>query len=543
MREVPMPWRLVLTSALIAVLLIACNPPTDSGTTVREGVGVRDYYTVRSDPGGTQALVSRDMPPSPRPREAITSDDYFGLKLEHIYAGGMLGREVSNIALVAEIGGIIPEGIRCEEFPEEELGIQVSSQARDNRRTGGDCRYKTVLQINPVFRDAHVTFDSVFITPPFRAGFEPLRLQFIVARLENVELARQIMRWAEETTQRLQNRGALRFQEWQRQLVNVGFTAANYILDYASQPTYVLEFTTEFVPVESVEGAIPQSLLMGGDFVIVGRPAVDGFAPDGAQTAINQLYFDSGRLYWRSTRQEYTESPYLIFKVVRYGRYPGMLPIQLPTLVRSMQSGASSSEVISEARSTLTEMQAARTLNETEGALLLALMRWAAESIELGERLSAGRYDQLPVPMVMSELPATFAAGLKPLDDLEAAAEAIRRLQSRLYDEYGRTPGLRQEECVVLRSLTQELADGYRARLPGVRTTFESMQVRRLRLQRSGADASESERQEFESLSRTEVALHDRITALPDVLEEPACPGMRQAWTVLEPFDSLARGE
>jgi hypothetical protein len=77
-------------------------------------------------PDGSVGL--RDLPPTPRPRESITTDDYFGIKLEHIYAGGMLGRNVGNLAIIAQIAGIIPDGVRCEELSTDALGFQPSDQ-------------------------------------------------------------------------------------------------------------------------------------------------------------------------------------------------------------------------------------------------------------------------------------------------------------------------------------------------------------------------------------------------------------------------------
>ena len=86
--------------------------------------------------------------------------------------------------------------------------------------------------------------------------------------------------------------------------MNIGFSAVSWLLDYAAQPTYVFEMTTDFVPVETVEGAQPQSLLMGGNFVLVGITP-DPRVPSGALKASEQLVFNSGRLYWKDTHEEY----------------------------------------------------------------------------------------------------------------------------------------------------------------------------------------------------------------------------------------------
>ena len=527
--------RFLLLALLSGLALpVGCNPST--GETRIGSNTIRDYFTVRAGTEG--AVTERDMAPTPRPREAILSDDYFGLKLEHIYAGNMVSRETSNLAIVAEIGGIVPEGIRCDETAPSEIGFRPTHSQVDNVSVGSDCRFKTIVQINPVFRGGHVTFDSAFITPPFRAGFEPLRLQFIIAELHDVALARRIAQWAEARVQELQRARVLNFAAWQQELVSVGFSAVNHILNHAARPTHVLEFTTDFVPVESVEGAVPQSLLMGGDFVIVAMPATAGFQPAGAMQAAQQLLFRSGRLYWRDDQREYRESPYVVFKVVRYGRYPGRLPIELTSIVRSIQQGQSAEGAINDARSLMMEMQAARTLNETEGALLLQMLRWAADAYSMTSRLSTSRPEETPPMPELAELPATFRAGLAPLPDLEAASEIMRRLEQRIYEAYGQVPGLRQEECVVLGSLAQELAEAYMTRQRALASAFEGMQLRRLRLDRQDTRSAEEDR-ELRILRQTEAALSPRLRQLPDALAEPVCPGSRRAVS-LDSRDDLA---
>jgi hypothetical protein len=507
-----------------------CNPKAISDTNVMPGVGMRDYFTARAMPDGSVGL--RDLPPTPRPRESITTDDYFGIKLEHIYAGGMLGRNVGNLAIIAQIAGIIPDGVRCEELSTDALGFQPSDQQKSTRRASQECQYKTVVQVNPVFRDSHVTFDSAFITPPFRTGNEPLRLQFIIAQLNDVELARKIVDWSKQKADQAQAADVLDLNRWQKELVNIGFTAVNYLIDYAAAPTYVFEMTTDFVPVETVEGAEPQNLLMGGDFVLVGitgNPRV----PQGAFKAAEQLIYQSGRLYWKDSREEYRESPYAIFNVVRYSRYPTDIPVNLARIQRQVRRGESADDIVRGARTTVLDLQDARMLNETEGGMLLDLFDWYARASRLDAKLNDRDYGrQAPPPRLsgLAQTNAPAAAGVTPLDDLKESLDLVRRLDDRLFGNYGQTPGFRQDECVTIRSLTQSLADAYREKRPAATQAFENLQIRRGQLQRQ-AQRTPSQQAELDSIVQIEPSLQGLVEILPDELPEPQCPQMRQAYT------------
>ena len=539
----------------VAVALTACagNPDTSSGLTVHDGVGITDFFTVRSTPDGD--VTTRDVAPTPRPREAITTDDYFGIKLEHIYAGGLTGREVGNLAIITSIDGIIPDGVRCEELPEAEMEFGLSDQQTDNAtsHSSHDCAFKSIVQLNPVFRDSHATFDSVFITPPFRTGTEELSLQFIMAQLNDVTLARQIVDWVQERTEQLTGSGVLDVTAWQSELINIGFTAVNYLLNRAAEPSYVFELTTDFIPVETVEGAQPQNLLMGGDFVVVGMTETSPIR--GGLMATDQLVFNSGRLYWQGSGEEYTDTPYVVFKVVRYSRYPNALPdeLSLSQVNRDVRRGLSPDEVEAETRDIILTLQDAHIMNETEGEMLLDMFEWYAEAAIVRDRLDEDEYEEEwqetgAAPMMLSALPPVTLAGFLNLEDVEEAAELMRQLEDRFYANYGQTPGLRQDECVTLTSITQDLADLYREAVPDLLSAYENMALRRYQLSQESR-LSDGEEEELDALVQAEPGVLSTITSLPgcenynppqvsecdyDAFPEPICPEMRQAYIVEE---------
>lgn len=521
-----------LVGSLFLLGASACNPKADSGTNVMPGVGIRDYFTVRALQDGT--VNTRDLAPTPRPREAITSDDYFGIKLEHVYAGNMLGRNVGNLAIIAQIGGIVPDGQTCQELSDVEakLGFKPSAQQVSSRHASQECQFKSVVQVNPVFRDAHATFDSAFITPPFRTGNDPLRLQFTIAQLNDAELAKKIVDWSKKRLEEAQSADVFKVNELQKEMINIGFTAVNYLLDYAAEPTYVFEMTTDFVPVETVEGGQPQNLLMGGNFVLVGMTD-NARVPGGALAAKGKLIYKSGRLYWKDTQDEYRESPYVVFNVVRFSRYPTNLPVNLARVQRQVRRGESPDDIVRGAKSTVLDLQDARMLNETEGTMMLDTFDWYARATRLSSRFEGGSAAASPSPMLqgLAQVNAPAAAGLAGIEELSETSKLVNRLQERLFTNYGQTPGFRQDECITIRSMTQALAEGYKERRPGLQTAFENLQIRRGQLQRM-ASRNASQNAELDALLQLEPTLGDMLKQLPEVLPEPACPQLRQAYTV-----------
>ena len=521
-----------LVGGLVLLGATACNPKADSGTNVMPGVGIRDYFTLRALQDGS--VNTRDLAPTPRPREAITSDDYFGIKLEHIYAGNMLGRGVGNLAIIAQIGGIIPDGQSCQELTDVEakLGFKPSAQQISSRHASQECQFKSVVQVNPVFRDAHATFDSAFITPPFRTGNDPLRLQFTIAQLNDAELAKKIVDWSKKRLEEAQSADVFKVNELQKEMINIGFTAVNYLLDYAAEPTYVFEMTTDFIPVETVEGGQPQSLLMGGNFVLVGmtdNPRV----PGGALAAKGKLIYKSGRLYWKDTQDEYRESPYVVFNVVRFSRYPTNLPVNLARVQRQVRRGESPDDIVRGAKSTVLDLQDARMLNETEGTMMLDTFDWYARATRLATTFDGEGAAQAPAPLLqgLAQVNAPAAASLAGLVELNDTAKLVTRLQDRLFANYGQTPGFRQDECITIRSMTQALAEGYKDRRPGLKTAFENLQIRRGALQRQTSRTA-AQNAELDAMIQLEPTLQEMVTKLPEVLPEPACPQLRQAYTV-----------
>lgn len=521
-------WMVVLS---LFVAATGCgNPTPGSGVVVIPGAGIRDYYTVRAMDDGR--ITGRDILPEPRPREAITGDDYFQIKLEHIFIGDALGRDVGNTVIIAELDGVNPEGIRCVELDVSDLEFDLNQRERATVARPG-CAYKHVVSINPVFRDAHVTFDSAFITPPFRMGRESIGLRFIIAQLNDYELARELLNWSETELGLLGELGLGEMNEWQSRVVNIGYTLANYVLDYASEPTYIFELETDFVPVESVGGVTtPQNLFMGGDFVIVGFPRENENAPAGALAAADQLVFESGRLYWRDSNIEFREGPYIVFKVVRESRFPAELPVGLSSVSRAIERGESPDEIAEEMRGVVLDLQDARLLNETEGRYLLDLFEWYADAraveAELDDAAMNGtRPDLVDWPLQMREVPLTIGADLSLIQLLSRTTVLLDRLDERIYENYERNPGIWQSECIQLRSITQDLVDGYSELRPILETAFEDLQLRRLALEREDR-RSPVEDEQLQVLEDAEVWAERMLQEMPMELSEPQCPGLRR---------------
>ncbi|OIP37973.1 MAG: hypothetical protein AUK47_12705 [Deltaproteobacteria bacterium CG2_30_63_29] len=510
--------------------LAACNPATGTGVKVAEGVGLRDYFVLRSADG---RLTTRDARPSDRPREAITGDDYFQIKLEHIYMGTELGRDVGNLAIVTQIEGVLPDGISCKELDLTDLGLKLNERERNTGRSSNMCAFKHVVSINPVFSNGHATFDSAFITPPFRMGRKPVGLRFIVAQLNDTELARQILEWGQDQLNNLSSWGLdeLNMTLWQSKLVDIGFTLANYILDYASQPDYVFEYETDFVPIETVADVdSPQNLFMGGDYMIVGFPHTEEVAKVGAVGMAEQLVFDSGRLNWKATKEEYRDGAYIIFKVVRESRYPGELPVNLAKVSRSIERGNTPAELAKTTKNLVLDMQDARILNETEGAYLKDLIAWFTEAsvleIELEAAIKGQRQEQAQWPMQMRDVGMAIGPDLSMLQTLALTKGTLETLDERIFLNYAKSPGMWQAECVAVRGVTQGLADNYRKLYPKVKTSVEDLKLARLELDRK-VKRTPTEDTKRQQLSDTEVWADREFDGLPTELQEPECPALR----------------
>lgn len=515
-----------------------CNPSPGTGTEVKWGVGIRDYYTMRSVDG---SLTTRDVKPEPRPREAITGDDYFQLKLEHIYIGEALGRDVGNVAIISQVSGVLPPTIKCNELSVDDLGFDLNTRERANQARSASCAFKHVVAVNPVFAQGHVTFDSAFISPPFRMGQRPVGLRFMIAQLNDVELARQLLQWGEEQLNSLSEWGLaeLDLTQWQSKLIDIGFTVANYILDYAATPDYVFEFQTDFVPIETVGGVdTPQNLFMGGDFVIVGFPNNDDEEaqkdrPTGALLMSEKLVFDSGRLYWKGSKKEFRDGPYIIFKVVRESRYPSQLPVALAKINRELERGADAAQMSDIARTTILDLQDAHMLNETEGRYLLDLIGWFTETRALeasleGQAFENKRPEASEWPAAMQNVPPVIGSELVLLDQLALAKGALERLDQRIYANYARNPGMWQAECVAIRDLTQGLSDSYRKLRPAAERAYEDLTLERARLEKEGTKLSADQQAKLEEMRNAEIWAKRLSDDLPEELVEPKCPALRR---------------
>lgn len=548
--------RLILLFTMLTMVSCSGNPRPGSGTRVAEGVGILDYWTVRAEDDGT--VRTRDIAPEPRPREAITGDDYFQIKLEHIFIGDALGQDVGNVAIITQIEGVVPNQTRCMEVDISDLEFELDARERSNIATTS-CAFKHVIAINPVFSDSHVTFDSAFITPPFRMGASPIGLRFIIAQLNDYDLAREILSWGEEAVNSLDELGLAELTQWQSEVINIGFTVANYILDYASIPEYVFEFQTDFVPVETVGGVTtPQNLFMGGDFVIVGFPRLsdddeadlgdlldaytDGSYEDlinqgspasmGAMVASHRLIFDSGRLYWRDSGLEYRDGPYIVFKVVRQSRYPDELPISLARINREIERGYDGEEIAEQARNVVLDLQDMSAVNETEGRYLLDVFDWFSDARLLEADLNEAAYEGVRPepfewPMQMRSVSMTIGPDLTLVDILSRVDSSLERLQNRIYENYERNPGLWQAECVALRAVTQDLVDGYAEIYPAAELAFQRLQVERNELGRND-DRSDEEDDELEMLEAAEIWASGIMNDLSEEVDEPQCPGLRR---------------
>ena len=152
----------------------------------------------------------------------------------------------------------------------------------------------------------------------------------------------------------------------------------------------MLEFSTDFVPVETVDGSVPQNLLMNADFVLVGVPDDTSELPSSVLQAAEQLVFRDGRLLWRDGGDEYRESPYVVFKVVRFSRYPGPLPLDLTELARELRRTDRHDELAGRGLDLVDLLQRDGTLNETEGAFLRRSVTWLSEAALLADQAERG---------------------------------------------------------------------------------------------------------------------------------------------------------
>ena len=150
-----MRWKLWLTAFTIS-MVTACSGPAIQG-----------YSTLRSVDG---ELGSRDLLPEPRPQEAITGDDYYAIKLEQVFVGDELGEAPGEVAIITQIEGALPEGVRCDELDLAGLDVDLSSRERSNVQQSQRCAFKHLVAIETVQARSAIPFESAIITPPFKMG-------------------------------------------------------------------------------------------------------------------------------------------------------------------------------------------------------------------------------------------------------------------------------------------------------------------------------------------------------------------------------------
>ncbi len=503
-----------------------------------------DYYTVRAHPDGS--IVPRDAVPNPRPAEAITWDDYYQIKLEHIFLGDeLLPNQQTQLAIITEIDGVLPEGVTCREIDMSDLQIDLEQRERANYGGSSRCAYKHVVSVAPVVSNAHLTFDSAYITPPFHMfRTDQVRLRFLIAELHDVSLARDILGWLEERSSNLSEIGLEELSGWHAEVVNIGFTAANAILEYASQPDHVFEYETSFVLVESVgDTRVPQNLFMGGDYVIVGFPETEvtrmlgragasGADHAGALAMAPELIFDSGRIYWRDGRNEYRDSAYVVYKVVRQSRLPRELPVDLARLDRDLERDTLDFGVRGFI-DLVFEMEDVGVLNSTEGTYLRDLFEWYGGAYSALRELDAARDGERPAPAdwpyALQEVPRSLGNDLALLPILERTGGLLDRLEDRIYDNYGNSPGMLHSECVVLRRSTQRMVDTYSDLLDITQRAYEDLQIARSR-EAAGSPPyqrlAEAELWAGTVFERLPGATMDGGRLETERVSEPSCPGL-----------------
>ena len=229
---------------------------------------------------------------------------------------------------------------------------------------------------------------------------------------------------------------------------------------------------------------------------------------------------------------EYRDGPYIVFKVVRESRFPAELPVSLARYSREIERGRPPQEIADLARNSILDLQDLRVINETEGRYLLDLFEWfsGARDIEaeLEEAADDGtRPEPEQWPMQMRSVSMTVGPDLSLLQLLTRAKTALDRLDERIYQNYSRSPGMWQAECVALRDVTQGLADAYQHLRPLSQQAFEDLQLERFELNRQ-TDRSEEEDEQLETLQATEVWAQRLIEELPEELDEPRCPALRR---------------
>jgi len=129
--------------------------------------------------------------------------------------------------------------------------------------------------------------------------------------------------------------------------------------------------------------------------------------------------------------------------------------------------------------------------------------------------------------MQMSAVSNAVGADLILVEMLSRARTTMTRLQDRIYDNYGRNPGIWQAECVALRDVTQGIVDAYETLRPTVERAFENLQLERLALSRQTTRSIEEDAR-LQSIEATELWANGLLELLPQELDEPVCPGLRR---------------
>ena len=332
-------------------------------------------------------------------------------------------------------------------------------------------------------------------------------------------------------------------KQWTKEMVNIGFSTVNWLLDYAAKPKRVFEYETDFVPVETVSGVdTPQNLFMGGDYILVGFVQEgDEQVELGALRLAEDLVFDSGRLYWKEDKRPYVDSTYIVYKVIRHSRFPGALPIALPKLARTLSRGeVQAKQLFAEAAESVRDLQDEAVLNETEGRYLLDLFDWWEDSeallVEGQAALAGGEIAPRDWQAVFEPLEPALSLRLGRIALLGRYKAHLRQLDERLYTHFGVHPGIWQSECVSLRHRVDELADIYRSLHAGVVAASEEIELMWYDHKVKGKAVGLSTDQLDElrmwlagvfGPSIDEMG-HPVYEILPLELTEPSCPGLRR---------------
>jgi hypothetical protein len=287
--------------AVIALSMAACGP---------SAIDWRNHTSLRSSGTGHKGVTMSHVEPDEVLKNAISRDlHYVTIALDSVFFRNLPGiMSGATVVFGFEVQGVLPKGASI----------------------------KTVFEpIKSVGENAHLAMDNLTVIQPFLYTGQNMTVTLYfqaVAEEESMNIAGRIQGAA----------GLLKkLNPMVDTAVNTAKSLFTSIIGAFRKKEMQWKYSFTLYPADSVYRDKPELLFLAGRHILIATPPTS--APEALRKKVNvrvltkELGLRGNRLIWKSSDEEYTETPYIILNITRYKRYPAE-ETELRKLIKQVES-------------------------------------------------------------------------------------------------------------------------------------------------------------------------------------------------------------